>query len=52
MVQTRTLYFLKDFIYLLERMHELGGGAEGDQEADSPLSGEPDVGLQPRTLGS
>jgi len=28
------------------------GGAEGREEADSPLSGEPDVGLDPRTLGS
>ena len=29
-----------------------GGGAEGEREADSPLSREPDVGLDPRTLGS
>jgi len=30
--------------------HEWWGGAGG--EADSPLSREPDVGLDPRTLGS
>jgi len=28
------------------------GEAEGEEEADSPLSQEPDVGLDPRTLGS
>jgi len=33
-------------------MHEQGGGGEGEGEADSLLSGEPDVGLDPRTLGS
>ena len=27
------------------------GGAEGEEEADSPLSGEPEVGLHPRTPG-
>ena len=26
------------------------GGAEGEGEADSPLSREPDAGLNPRTL--
>jgi len=31
-------------------MHKQGGDAEG--EADSPLSREPDLGLNPRTLGS
>ena len=41
--------FLKDFIYLKEseREYNLGKG-----EADSPLSGEPDGGLDPRTPGS
>ena len=29
-----------------------GGRAEGEREADSPLSREPDAGLDPRTLGS
>ena len=28
------------------------GGAEGEGEADSPLSREPDEGLNPRTLES
>lgn len=31
---------------------QIGGGAEGEGEADSPLSREPDVWLDPRTLGS
>jgi len=30
----------------------VGGGAEGEEEADSLLSKEPDAGLDPRTLGS
>ena len=34
------------------REHELGGGAEGKGEADSPLSMEPDVGFDARTPGS
>ena len=40
-------------IYLREREreHKQGGGAEGERETDSPLSREPDVGLDPRTLG-
>ena len=42
-------FFFKDFIYLTERENvKAGGGAE----ADSPLSREPDVGLDLRTLGS
>ena len=57
-------YFLKifkKFIYLRdsERMrvsmggHEQGGGAEGEGEADSLLSREPDTaGLDSRTPGS
>ena len=43
----------KDFIHLLEHSHVhklAGGGAE--READSPLSREPYVGLDPRTLRS
>ena len=28
------------------------GGPEGEKEAGSPLSREPDMGLDPRTLGS
>ena len=48
------------FIYFLQEMErkrehvftcaQVGGGAEG--EADSMLSREPDVGLNPRTPGS
>ena len=30
-----------------ERVHTSGGGAEGEAEADSPLSWEPGVGLDP-----
>ena len=50
--------FFQDFVYLFEkecvreREHKHGGGAEGEEEAGSPLSKEPDVGLDPRTLGS
>ena len=42
----------KFFIYLREREHESmsRGGTEG--ESDSPLSREPDTGLDPTTLGS
>lgn len=58
-------FFLDLFIYLRERNayvgegqreqeraseHEQGKGAKG--EADSPLSGEPNMGLDPRTLRS
>ena len=39
-----------DFIYLFERGQEQWRGAEG--KADSPLSREPDAGLNPRTLES
>ena len=38
------MYLLKDFIYLLDREREpetqAGGAAEGEGEADSPLSRE------------
>jgi len=46
------------FIYLFERerKREQGGGAEGkgerEPQADSPLSMEPDMGLDSGTLGS
>ena len=44
--------FLKRF-YLLERVRVGAGGAtEGEGEADSPLSREPNVGLDPGILGS
>jgi len=35
-----------------ERECTAGGAAEGEGEADSPLSREPNVGLHPRTLGT
>ena len=45
------ILFLKIlFIHSWEREHEQE--AEGKREADSPLSREPDVGLDPRTPGS
>ena len=49
------LNFFKDFIYLSERERDraqAGGEAEAEGEAGSPLSKEPDAGLDPRTLGS
>ena len=48
------IIFFNNFIYLLEseREHERWGGAEGEEEADSMLSGETNAGLDPRTLGS
>ena len=44
--------FLKNilFIYLREKEHKCGEGAEGEGEADSPWGREPDAGLNPRTL--
>jgi len=43
---------LRERVSKREREHKLGGEAEGEGEADSPLSREPDVGLGLRTLGS
>lgn len=43
--------FFKDFIHLTERA-QAGGGSEGEGEAGSLLNREPDVRLDPRTLGS
>ena len=45
---TSFLFFFKDFIHLIQRERErerAGGKAEGEREADYPLSQEPDVGL-------
>ena len=42
-------FFLKDFIYYLVSRE---AGREREEEAGSPLSREPHVGLDPRTLGS
>ena len=55
-----TLFFLslllKDFMYSFERerasISRSRGWGKGEGEADSMLSGEPDAGLHPRTLGS
>jgi len=55
---TKTLIFFhifkRFFIYSFEREreHKQGVGAEGEGEADALLSREPDVELDPRTLGS
>ena len=47
------MFFLKIFIYLRWRdSTQVGGGAEGEGEADSPLSKEPYAGLDLRTWGS
>ena len=48
-------FFFKDFIYLYERermSRGWGRGRERESQVDSPLSREPDVGLNPRTLRS
>ena len=50
-------YFFKDFIYLFGRERETAtegtqAGGEGEGEAGFPPSRGPDVGLNPRTLGS
>ena len=45
------LFFLKYFIYLTEREHKQGQ-QQAEGEAGSPLSREPNMGLDPRTLGS
>ena len=49
------LIFLKDFIYLFDRERERSqvgreAGREREEEAGSPLSREPNAGLNPRTL--
>jgi len=49
------IYIFKDFISEKERMSEraqAGRAAEGEGEAGCPLSKEPHVELDPRTLGS
>ena len=50
----RFLYFYLKilFIYLRERQREREHQQGGEGEADSPLSGEPDAGLDSRTLRS
>ena len=55
----KIFFFFKDFIYLFDRERERERAhkqaerqAKGEGEEGSPLSREPDVGLDPRTLGS
>ena len=45
-------FFAKDFIYLFERERTSRGRgrAEGEEEAGSPLTKEPDTGFDPRML--
>lgn len=43
--------FFQDFIYLRAQA-QVGGGAEWEGEADSPLNRKLDVGLNPTTLRS
>ena len=45
-------FLFKDFIYLFERGSRTGKGVEGQGKADSLLSRAPDMGFDPRTLGS
>ena len=54
-LSSKFLIFKKKFIYLFERERAQAGGAaeeEGEGEGDSPLSKDPDAGLDPRTPGS
>ena len=43
-------FFFKLYSFERKREHEEGRRAEGEGEAGSPLSWEPDAGLHPRTL--
>ena len=49
-----SLSIFKDFIYLFDRQRSQVGREAGreEEEAGSPLSREPDAGLDPKTLGS
>ena len=48
-----TFFFFKDFIYFTERESEHKRGEwQAEGKADSPLSGEPNSGLDSRTPGS
>ena len=46
------LIFWEDFIIYLKEHACMSGGGEGEGEADSLLSRELNMGLDPRTLGS
>jgi len=52
MVKVTYFIFIKIYLFICERerAHEQGGGVEG--KADSPPTQVPNVGLDPRTLGS
>ena len=45
-------HFSKKISFIYLREHEQGGRAEGEGKAHSPLSREPNVGLDPRILRS
>ena len=50
----KCIYLKKDFTYLYDRERESmsrEGGAEGDGEADAPLSREPDAGTRSQDPG-
>jgi len=48
--------FFKFYLFIHQRerkhMHKQGGGAEGEGKTGSPLSKEPNAGLNPWALGS
>ena len=46
------LFFLKILSISFRDREHAKGGVEGEAEADSLLSGDPDAGLDPRTLRS
>ena len=48
-----SLFFLRFYLFIWQRS-QVGGeaGREREEEAGSPLRREPDMGLDPRTLGS
>jgi len=46
------LFFKRFYLFERESVHEYGEQAGGEGEAGCPLSGEPKVGLYPRTLRS
>ena len=50
-------YFIFKYLFILERVHKREGGRRGkrrgrEAQADSPLSAEPNAGLNPMTLRS
>ena len=48
----KSYFFIFKDLFIHERERERGRDAEAEGEAGSPQSQEPDVGLNPRTLGS